>query len=124
MNLLQNSKRALYQPPWQEHNLELLSSSSKLWNTEQGKAINFGNLLHEIFSKILTKNDVGKVLAQYHQQGILDNDLLNDISKNVNDVVYHSNLSHYFSDDVIVYNERENCNYRSSNYYSGSIGFY
>ena len=93
--------------PWQEHNLVLLASSSKLWNTEQGKAIDYGNLIHEIFSKIITKDDVNKVISQYHQQGVLNDKQFAAISKHVNDVVNHPELKDYFSVDEIVYNERE-----------------
>ena len=55
----------------------MLASSSKLWDTEQGKAIDFGNLLHEIFSKIITKSDVDDSIYQYLQQGILNEDQWN-----------------------------------------------
>ena len=67
--------------PWQDHNLVLLASSSKLWNTEQGKAIDFGNLLHEIFAKIITKNDVNNIVSQYQQQGFLNRDQLQKIKQ-------------------------------------------
>ena len=93
--------------PWQDHNLVLLASSSKLWNTEQGKAIDFGNLLHDIFAKIITKNDIDKVIAQYHQQGLLNEYQLQEITRDINEVVNHSKLIDYFSDEVIIYNERE-----------------
>lgn len=93
--------------PWQDHHLVLLASSSKLWNTAQGEAIDFGNLFHEIFSKIYTKKDVEIVVNQYYQQGVLDQDLFEKILKNVNNVVAHPKLKKYFCNDVLVYNERE-----------------
>ena len=93
--------------PWQDHNLVLLANSSKLWNTEQGKAIDFGNLIHEIFSKIVIKSDVRKVISQYHQQGVLNDEQFVTITQNVNDVVNHPKLEDYFSDAIIAYNERE-----------------
>ena len=46
--------------------------ASKLWDTEQGKAIDFGNLLHEMFSKIYSKNDIAKVVQQYYQEGFIN----------------------------------------------------
>ncbi|MHB0755191.1 UvrD-helicase domain-containing protein [Polaribacter sp. M15] len=93
--------------PWQDHNLVLLASSSKLWNTEQGKAIDYGNLLHEIFAKIYTKNDVDSVLFQYHQQGVLNDKQLSDFTKTIKEVINHPKIANYFSTDVIIYNERE-----------------
>ncbi|WP_397445495.1 UvrD-helicase domain-containing protein [Polaribacter sp. R77954] len=93
--------------PWQDHNLVLLASSSKLWNTDQGKAIDFGNLLHEIFAKIYSKKDIDNVLSQYHQQGILNQEQLFLISNTIKEVVSHPKIANYFSEDVIIYNERE-----------------
>ena len=93
--------------PWQEHNIVLLANSSKLWNTEQGKAIDFGNLLHEIFAKIFIKNDVDKVTESYYQQGILDKKQTSLIRHNINEVVKHPKLEMYFSEDLVVFNERE-----------------
>jgi len=54
---------------WRQHNIYMVANSSKLWETEQGKAIEYGNLVHEMLSKIQTKNDVEKVVHQYIQQG-------------------------------------------------------
>jgi len=93
--------------PWQEHNIGLLASSSKLWNTEQGKAIDFGNLFHEILSKIIVKEDVNKVVELYHQQGVLDNLQTDHIKDSIIGVVNHPELKYYFSNKVTVLNERE-----------------
>ena len=93
--------------PWQEHNIVLLASASKLWDTTQGEAIDFGNLFHEILSKIITKNDVDKVVEQYHQQGFLDKSQSILIKEKINAVVNHPKLTYYFSDEVIIFNERE-----------------
>ncbi|MFY9242990.1 MAG: UvrD-helicase domain-containing protein [Polaribacter sp.] len=93
--------------PWQDHNVILLASSSKLWNTTQGEAIDFGNLFHEMLSKIITKNDVDKVVEQYSQQGFIDETQFIEIKDKINAVVNHPKLANYFSNDVIIYNERE-----------------
>ena len=93
--------------PWQEHNIVLLASASKLWNTAQDEAINFGNLFHEIFARIITKNDIDIIITQYNQQGILDDEQTRFIQKSIISVVNHPLLVKYYSEDVIVYNERE-----------------
>ncbi|SDS37759.1 ATP-dependent exoDNAse (exonuclease V) beta subunit (contains helicase and exonuclease domains) [Polaribacter sp. KT25b] len=93
--------------PWQEHNVVLLTSASKLWNTTQGEAINFGNLFHEMLSKIITKKDVDKVVEQYQQQGFIDENQSKEMISKINAVVNHPELINYFSEAVIIYNERE-----------------
>ncbi len=93
--------------PWQEHNIVLLASASKLWDTAQGKAIDFGNLFHEMLSKIITKNDVNSVTIQYHQKGFINEIQLKLIKEMMYLVVDHPKLAVYFSDKVTVFNERE-----------------
>ena len=93
--------------PWQEHNIVLLASASKLWDTAQGKAIDFGNLFHEMLSKIITKNDVNSVTIQYHQKGFINKIQLKLIKEMMDLVVDHTKLAVYFSDKVTVFNERE-----------------
>ncbi|WP_405611364.1 UvrD-helicase domain-containing protein [Polaribacter sp. Asnod1-A03] len=92
---------------WREHNINLLASSSKLWNTEQGEAIDFGNLFHEILAKIITVKDVEGVLSQYYQQGVLSEEQLIVIKNSILEVVNHPELIEYFSENVVVFNERE-----------------
>ena len=93
--------------PWQDHTIYMLANSSKLWDTEQGRAIKFGNLIHEMMAKINTKSDVDSIVNQYVQEGIVDTTNSKSIKEIINNIVYHPKLENYFSDDVIVYNESE-----------------
>lgn len=93
--------------PWQEHSIHMLASASKLWNTEQGKAIEFGNLIHEMMSKIMTKHDIESVVHQYEQQGIIDTLQSVAIKSDISRIVNHSELKEYFAPKAVVYNERE-----------------
>ncbi len=93
--------------PWQEHNIHMLASASKLWNTEQGKAIDFGNLIHEMMAKIITKDDVKRIVNQYEQHGIIDKKQSRAIKTDINKIVNHSELQNYYSEGVAIYNERE-----------------
>jgi ATP-dependent exoDNAse (exonuclease V) beta subunit len=108
---VQNSVAEIHQKfistPWQEHNVVLLASASKLWDTNQGEAISFGNLFHEILAKIFTKKDVNKIIAKYHQKGFIDENQLLVINNTIISVVNHPKLENYFSEEVIIYNERE-----------------
>ena len=93
--------------PWQEHNIILLASASKLWNTAQGEAIDFGNLFHEILSKIITNKDVDTVVNHYHQKGFIDEVQLKSIKNTMYSLVNHPELIAYFTENVLVFNERE-----------------
>ncbi|MCD8400273.1 UvrD-helicase domain-containing protein [Tenacibaculum finnmarkense] len=93
--------------PWQAHNIHMLASASKLWNTEQGKAIEFGNLIHEMMAKIMTQKDIARVVRQYEQQGVIDKRQAVHIEADINKIVSHPELQEYFSENATVYNERE-----------------
>ena len=92
---------------WQEHNVILLASASKLWDTNQGEAINFGNLFHEMLSKVYTKNDMDRIVEQYYQEGFINKEQSTIIKNKIDALIYHPKLLNYFSDEVIIYNERE-----------------
>ena len=92
---------------WRQHNIYMVANSSKLWETEQGKAIEYGNLVHEMLSKIKSKEDVENVIHQYVQQGFLNIDNSEKLKKLLFEIVNHPELSDYFSEDSIVFNERE-----------------
>jgi len=92
---------------WKDHNIHMLASSSKLWDTEQGKAVEFGNLIHEMMAKITTKSAVEKVVNQYVQRGIVDSEIAVSIAQSIRKIVNHPKLEAYYSDEVTVFNERE-----------------
>ncbi|WP_417800474.1 UvrD-helicase domain-containing protein [Tenacibaculum sp.] len=93
--------------PWKEHNIRMLASASKLWDTEQGKAIEFGNLVHGMMAEISTKEEVEKVVYRYEQQGVLPQEKSFEVIKNIQQIVNHSELKNYFSGAFVVFNERE-----------------
>ena len=92
---------------WKNHNISIVANSSLLWDTEQGKSINYGNLIHELLSKIITKNDIEEVLNQYVFKGVITGNQKNEISQILLQVVNHKLLNIYFSDAIEVYNEQE-----------------
>ena len=91
----------------EEHNILMLANSSKLWDTEQGKAIDFGNLIHEMMSKIITADDVVGVVGQYIQKGFISKAGALEIQKIISKIVTHTQLVAFFKKDVTVFNERE-----------------
>lgn len=93
--------------PWKDHHINLLASSSKLWGTTRGNAIDYGDLIHEMMSLIKTKQDIDEVIDQYINQGILDDKEIEKITKIINDIVHHDQLKEYFAENLTIYNERE-----------------
>ena len=92
---------------WKNHDISIVSNSSLLWETDQGKAIAYGNLVHEILSKVKTKNDISDVVNQYLYNGTITNSEEQKITITLNKIVNHPQLILYFSQNNQVYNEQE-----------------
>jgi ATP-dependent exoDNAse (exonuclease V) beta subunit len=93
--------------PWKDHNINLLASSSKLWGTVRGKAINYGDLIHEIMAQIKSVSDIEMVLELYKNKGELDHKNEEKITAFIYEIVQHPQLQAYYSRDFEIYNERE-----------------
>ncbi|WP_271406373.1 UvrD-helicase domain-containing protein [Tenacibaculum soleae] len=105
--LLAENQQEFISTSWQAQNIHMLASASKLWDTLQGEAIEFGNLIHEMMAKIITGNDVIKVIGQYEQQGVVDTQQAKSIQIDIDKIVNHPTLKKYYANDVTIYNERE-----------------
>ena len=93
--------------PWSEHQINMVANSSQLWDTEQGEAISFGNLIHEIMAKIITKKDVSSVVGQYIRLGLIDKLSELKIKNSILNIVEHPQIETYFKEMNDVYTERE-----------------
>ncbi|RXP64468.1 DNA helicase UvrD [Lutibacter sp. HS1-25] len=92
---------------WKNHQISIVANSSLLWDTEQGNAIIYGNLIHEMLANIKTENDISEVINQYLFKGIITNENKSEIEALIYKVVKHPKLEAYFSQNNVVYNERE-----------------
>ena len=90
-----------------DHQVTVYSKSSVLWDTEQGEAIAYGNLLHEILAQVKTIDDIEISLQSFFQQGIIDASEIDKIRNEIIAVVTHPDLSAYFQHNLKVYCERE-----------------
>mgnify|MGYP000126325058 CR=1 FL=1 len=93
--------------PWKDHSINLLASSSKYWGTKRGEARNYGDLIHQIMSQIITENDIDKVVENYIHEGRIDPKNKTQVRNLISSIVAHKKLKKYFSKEVTVFNERE-----------------
>ena len=93
-----------------EHNILMLANSSKLWDTAQGKAIDFGNLIHEMMSKVITENDIEKVVKQYIQYGFISKVDAVEIEKTIFKIATHKKLVSFFREALFRLLLCMNCN--------------
>ncbi|AOW21202.1 UvrD-helicase domain-containing protein [Urechidicola croceus] len=92
---------------WKEHKISIVASSSILWDTEQEQAIKYGNLIHEIMSKIRTVEDIETTIQQYVFDGFLDVHIAGEITKKIFNLVKHPFLKKYYQKGCEIFNEQE-----------------
>ena len=92
---------------WKNHNISIVANSSLLWDTEQGKSIVYGNLIHEILSKIVSKEDISTIVNQYIFEGTISELQKKEITTILLEVVNHHQLEQYFEKSNQVFTEQE-----------------
>ncbi|SFZ90380.1 ATP-dependent exoDNAse (exonuclease V) beta subunit (contains helicase and exonuclease domains) [Flaviramulus basaltis] len=91
----------------EEHNIKVVTKSGLLWDTNQQEAIEKGNLLHDIMSKINTKNDIDSVIHDFINTSLINKEQAETLKPLVFQIVEHPNLKDYFSSNYTIYNERD-----------------
>ncbi|WP_111683298.1 UvrD-helicase domain-containing protein [Winogradskyella tangerina] len=103
-----NSKSLqLISVPKEYHNLKIVTKAGQLWDTKQEKAIERGNLVHLILSKIKTINDLDFAVSELLETGDIIKEEVTELRALVESVIEHPILSSYYSDNYEIYNERD-----------------
>ncbi|MBO6879394.1 UvrD-helicase domain-containing protein [Winogradskyella sp.] len=102
-----NEPLRLISVPKEDHNLNIITKSGQLWDTKQERAMERGNLVHLILSKIKTSQDVDFAINDL----VVSGDILSSEEKELRDlvmeVIQHQKLSPYFTSEFEIYNERD-----------------
>jgi ATP-dependent exoDNAse (exonuclease V) beta subunit len=91
----------------EDHNLSIITRAGLLWNTKQEKAIERGNLVHHILSKIKNLEDVDVAFNHLLFSGVVTTENLKELQSLVVNVIEHPKLNPYFQDGFKIYNERD-----------------
>jgi len=86
--------------------IKIAQRESVMWNTKQQKAIEYGNIIHEILSLIKTRNDVELALTKAVENGLIVYGQKEKVFEAINQIVNHKELAVYFSEDNKVLNEQ------------------
>ncbi len=92
---------------WDSHEIQIVSNASELWGTSQSESISYGVIIHEMMSKIITFNDVDKVLNEYLLSGMISSSVKKEYKKVLEAIVRHDQLKKYFARSKGVFTERE-----------------
>ena len=87
-------------------NIKIAQRESLMWNTKQQKAIEYGNVIHEILSLIKTKDDIGLALIKATENGLIVSSQKDAVLKAITEIVNHQELEVYFSNENKILNEK------------------
>lgn len=90
-----------------DHNLNLVDNAYFLWDTYVKNAIEKGNLIHELMSKIKTSEDIEVVLETFENSGSIESSQVEVLKQTIASIVFDQQLQPYFQADNTVYNEKE-----------------
>ncbi len=88
------------------NSIKIAQKESLMWDTKQQKAIEYGNLLHEILSTVKTKNDVELAITKALENGLIDKSQEEIITESTTKIVFHPELVDFFADEGKVLNEK------------------
>ncbi|WP_375238348.1 UvrD-helicase domain-containing protein [Aurantibacter sp.] len=93
--------------PKEDHQINIVTKSGQLWDSTQEEAIEKGNIVHLILSKINVPEDIDSALKYFVLKNEITLEQVTELKPNLINVVNHPELKHYFSKDVKGYNETD-----------------
>ena len=87
-------------------NIKIAQREALMWGTHQQKAIEYGNVLHEILSFIKTKNDVPLAIQKAIENGLITISQEEIVRQTIGEIVNHYELEIYFSEGNRILNEQ------------------
>ncbi|GJH39510.1 ATP-dependent helicase [Capnocytophaga sp. HP1101] len=96
-----------FQKGWQQPNYKIATGASLLWDTHKQEALERGNLIHELFSKITYATDLDLVLDNALQEGTLTTEQYELLHPQMEQLLRNPTLAPFFSKDYAYFTERE-----------------
>ena len=86
--------------------IKIAKREALMWDTTQQKAIEKGNLIHELLAEIITLNDVERVVNKAIVKGMFSLDEREEIVEKITQIVKHTELEPFFNDENTIFSER------------------
>ena len=85
--------------------IKMAQREALMWGTLQQEAIEYGNVIHEILSFIKTERDIELAIKKAIENGLITISQKEIVIKTLYEIINHSDLLVYFSEDHVVLNE-------------------
>jgi ATP-dependent exoDNAse (exonuclease V) beta subunit len=86
--------------------IRISQKESMFWGAYQKEALEYGNLIHEILSKVIRKTDIADAVAAAFESGLINLIQKEIVFNTISEIVHHADLEPYFSAENVVYNEQ------------------
>ena len=96
-----------FQRGWQTPHYKIATGASMLWDTHKQEALERGNLIHNLFSKLTYATDLEAVLDNALQEGTLTAEQYELLQPQMTRILSDSTLAPFFSKDYEYFMERE-----------------
>lgn len=97
---------ALVEKNLNQNSIKIAQRESLMWGTHQQKAIEYGNVIHEILSYIKTKNDIDLAITKALENGIIALSQKEAVLTIINQICLHPELSIFFDESNKILNEQ------------------
>lgn len=96
-----------YSSATQNTAVNIVTRSGSLWDSKQEKAIEKGQIVHEILARINTIQDIENEVNRALAEGILTTESKGQIQEKLQRIISHPELKEFFEDGIHNYNERD-----------------
>lgn len=86
--------------------IKIAQREALMWGTDQIKAIEFGNVMHEILAFVKTDSDVDLAIEKAIESGLITESQKSEVERTLSEIVNHPDLAVFFEADKKVFNEQ------------------
>ena len=86
--------------------IKIAQREALMWGTDQGAAIAFGNVMHEILSFVKTAGDIDLAVAMAIENGLITMSQKAEVIATLSAIVANVELVDFFASDKKVFNEQ------------------
>jgi ATP-dependent exoDNAse (exonuclease V) beta subunit len=87
-------------------NIKIAQRESLMWGTHQQKAIEYGNIIHEILSFVHSKLDIDLAIIKAIENGLINSNQKESVYSTINEIINHEELKLFFEEGNTVLNEK------------------
>lgn len=90
----------------EDHEIDVITKASFLWDEKRQEAISYGNLIHELMGRIQYRDQREQVVDQAIQEGLITKESAAAVTTILDQIMNHSDLKDLYLTENTIYNER------------------